>query len=303
MKHSISKINVILILTIAIIVVAGFVSCSNREVTGDGNYSQTGGGGIVETPTTPSQPKPDDIPIYNPTKPVLEIKSDWGAIQFKGLTFKNENHTISIVIADNGCARFKLNDKIYDFGSRIYNSQYNPNTFIFGNINGNINDRGYAEFRETGDLLIWFNNNQSDLIRLKLVQKGEVNEEISDGTYIPEEYAGVYFDILRYHPANFSRIHTHTSNTHNIARFVTYQGYSYSYYNAYETNYLGNNSWKLSGYTLELLRNEKGQRIINWISIHNNIRYTNTYIHRNDAPEIKELWPEMVDFWTGEIIK
>ena len=291
------KTNKILWLT-AIAMITIFISfaCSKKP-TESANLSSSGGAGTTITPPTGGGTS---------SQPALKI-TDWGAIQFDGLTFKNENHTVNIVVkklgGNNSQARFELNGKTYGFGSRIYNSQYNPNTFIFGNINNDISDKGYAEFRESGDLLIWFNNNQSDLIRLKLVQKGEVNEEISDGTYIPEEYAGVYFDILRYHPANFSRIHTHTSNTHNIARFVTYQGYSYSYYNAYETNYLGNNSWKLSGYTLELLRNEKGQRIINWISIHNNIRYTNTYIHRNDAPEIKELWPEMVDFWTGEIIK
>lgn len=107
------------------------------------------------------------------SQPVLKINKDWGAIQFKGLTFKNENHTVNIVVKNLGGnideARFELNGKTYGFGSRTFNPQHNHNTFIFGNINNN-SEKGYAEFRESGDLLIWFNNNQSDLITLQLVK-------------------------------------------------------------------------------------------------------------------------------------
>ena len=150
---------------IAIMVAIMGISCS-ANATAPADFSETED--FIEVPA------PEVKPEQTPTAPVLTI-TDWGAIQFDGLTFKNENHTVNIVVkklgGNNSQARFELNGKTYGFGSRVENNpQYNPNTFIFGNINNDISDKGYAEFKESGDLLIWFNNNQSGLITLKLVK-------------------------------------------------------------------------------------------------------------------------------------
>lgn len=81
MKHIISKANVILILTIAIIVAAGFISCSSEGLTGVGNYTQTGGGGITVNPDIPIIPDFPDTPITpdipdTPTTPDIPTTPD-----------------------------------------------------------------------------------------------------------------------------------------------------------------------------------------------------------------------------------
>ena len=194
LKKIIEKKDLFYLMAIAVMVAIIGISCS-ASPTESASLSESGT--VIETPITP----PTTGGGQTPTEPALKI-TDWGAIQFDGKTFKNENHTVNIVVKNLGGnmseARFELNGKTYGFGSRIYNSQYNPNTFIFGNINGNINDRGYAEFRESGDLLIWFNNNQSDLITLKLTQKDETPsipevkpEETPTGPVLPIKKWGV----------------------------------------------------------------------------------------------------------------
>lgn len=68
MKYSISKVNVILILIVAIIVVAGFVSCTQsgtQDITG--SYTQTGGGGITVNPDDNTPTLPTDTNDYTNT--------------------------------------------------------------------------------------------------------------------------------------------------------------------------------------------------------------------------------------------
>ena len=245
---------------IAMITIFIAFACSEKP-TESANLSSSSGAGTTITPPTGGGTS---------SQPALKI-TDWGAIQFDGLTFKNENHTVNIVVkklgGNNSQARFELNGKTYGFGSRIYNSQYNPNTFIFGNINNDISDKGYAEFRESGDLLIWFNNNQSDLIRLKLVNNTDGEKPEMENYLIPQEYWGTYNKVISSYDSGYT------------PRAIVYSN-RVQYYNTYHiSNYIGQNTWYCgSGYDmyLEFMLNEKGQRVLNEIIF--NKKYTNVYI-------------------------
>ena len=193
------KTNKILWLTaIAMITIFIAFACSEKP-TESANLSSSGGAGTTITPPTGGGTS---------SQPALKI-TDWApASQFVGLTFANESLTVKIETRKNPAVSddkaivvwgVSTTGEEYQFhankGAREYNITHNGR-------NGN------ALFSEDGYLKIWFNNNQSDLITLKLVNNTDGEKPETENYLIPQEYWGKY---LRYEVGYYKEIYYHTN--------------------------------------------------------------------------------------------
>ena len=137
------------------------ISCS-ANATAPADFS--------DTEDSVEVPAPEVKPEQTPIAPVFKI-TDWApASQFEGLTFANEKLTVKIETRKNPAVSdpyakvtwgVSLTGGEYKFHANTGASEYN--------ITHNGRD-GRALFTKDGSLKIWFNNNQSDLITLKLVK-------------------------------------------------------------------------------------------------------------------------------------
>ena len=165
------------------------ISCS-ANATAPADFSETED--FIEVPA------PEVKPEQTPQKPVLPIDKTKGAVQFDGKTFENEKLTVKIETRKNPAVSdpyakvtwgVSLTGGEYQFHANTGASEYN--------ITHNGRD-GRALFTKDGSLKIWFNNNQSDLITLKLTQKDETPsvpevkpEETPTGPVLPIKKWGV----------------------------------------------------------------------------------------------------------------
>lgn len=116
-----------------------------------------------------------EIPVtsenQNSSQSGLAITKGAGASQFVGRSFTDGEITLTIVERENPAMTY--GKTFYAVTSEgIDYCQIHAETFrADGQFNITHNSRdGYAEFRTSGDLLIWYNNNQSDLKKFKLVK-------------------------------------------------------------------------------------------------------------------------------------
>lgn len=167
------KKHLFYLIAIAIMVAIMGISCSSPAKP-LANFSDE----AVETPVT-TPPTEEGENQITPTQPSMSVNPYIGPIQFVGKSFKNAKYTATIGSRGvNGQAHGSqiivvMNDgattKNYILsGSSMTFSQGEAKYVIYSEEDGS-KALGNAIFREPGNLLIHYNNNQSDLINLKLV--------------------------------------------------------------------------------------------------------------------------------------
>lgn len=123
-----------------------------------------------------------EIPVtsenQNSSQSGLTITKGAGASQFVGRSFTDGEITLTIVERENPAMTYGKTFYAVTSGGIDY-CQIHAETFrADGQFNITDDSRkdskdsikGYAEFRTSGDLLIWYNNDQSDLKKFKLVK-------------------------------------------------------------------------------------------------------------------------------------
>ena len=275
----ITKRQILSLIMLAIIMAIVSVACKKKP-TDVGNLSV-----VEEAEQTPAPEFPSDSPNNK-----LNIDTNQGLIQFKGLSFKSGAYYL------NGERRKKIyyyadvkvdeNSKPYisaitksedgeiieDEGKFYDNENGKGAVYNLEGVRYKSNNRNTAAvtFTEDGYLIIKFSNYGAD-ITYSLTEK--INEEeIDRDTLIPSNWWGEYDGI--------SGSYAYVNHATVYSNRVTYSG------TYYISNYIGKNTWYCGNQSIykniynEFLSNEKGQRI--FYEILEDRQYTNIFVNIED---------------------